>query len=75
LDTDLIFFLGLLLGMLAIPAIISSLSENYVPTGGLVSMGLGVGLILLAILLAPDRYSVAAVPDLFYSMLGRYRFW
>lgn len=75
MDTDLIFFLGLLVVILAVPWIISQVSESYYPVAGGVCMCIGLVLMLIAIIISPDRYTMSAVPDLFFELVGRHRFW
>lgn len=74
MDTDLFFVIGLLLGGLSIPVIISAFSEGRRSRMAAVLIVASGALIAFAILQRPGGYAIEEIPDAFYRVLGRYLF-
>jgi hypothetical protein len=71
MDTDLALILGIVLGGLSIPSILSALSETHPPRVSSVFLLAGVGLIAYAMIFHPGGYRLEQIPDVFFSVLGR----
>ncbi|WP_278922861.1 MULTISPECIES: hypothetical protein [Pseudophaeobacter] len=72
MDSDLALILGIILGGLSIPAILSNLSENRPPRSSAFLLLSGAGLIVYAVLSHPGGYRIEQIPDVFFSVLGRF---
>lgn len=72
MDPDLLLIAGLLCGGLAIPSIMSSLSDRRGPRASLFMVFAALGLILTAAWLKPGGYELSQIPDVFFGVLGRY---
>jgi hypothetical protein len=71
LDSDLIFVIGLIVGVLAIPALLSAFSESRPPRAAAIMIMISAGLIAVAVLQKPGGYSVQEAPDIFTRVIGR----
>jgi hypothetical protein len=69
-DPDLFFTIGLLVGALAIPAVISAFSESRPPRAAAIMVMIAAGLILVAILEKPGGYTVGEIPAIVMSVVG-----
>lgn len=72
LDPDLMLVLGLILGVLAVPSILSALSDRRAPRASALTILIAGGLVLGAFLLNPGGYRVEQVPDVFFSVVARF---
>ncbi len=72
MDTDLFLVIGIVIGALAIPALLSGWVEGRVPRAGLVMVLVGGVLIATALSQRPRGYSFSEIPDVFFSVIGRY---
>ena len=70
-DTDLFVVMGLVLALLAIPAIIGARSEARIPIFWLVSLILGAAIVAAGVVFGPDGYSLARLPYSFIEILAR----
>jgi len=71
MDTDLVLVLGLILMCLAIPAGFSSFSDRRPLTAPLITMVIAAGMIAAAVLVHPEGYAIAQVPEVFFGVLAR----
>jgi len=71
-DPDLIFVIGMVVGLLAIPALLSAFSESRPPRGAAIMVMIAAGLIAVAVLQKPTGYSVEDAPQIFFDVVGRY---
>lgn len=69
-DTALV--LGLIIGMFSIPSIVSAFSDGRAPRASMLTILIGGGFILYAISNKSGGYAVEDVPDVFFSVLGRF---
>jgi hypothetical protein len=69
-DPDLFFTIGLLVGALAIPAVISAFSESRPPRAAAIMVMIAAGLILVAILEKPGGYTVGEIPAIVMGVVG-----
>ena len=72
MDTDLFLVIGIVVCALAIPSLLSAWVEGRVPRAGSVMVLIGGGLIVTALTQHPRGYSFSEIPDLFFSVIGRY---
>ncbi|MEE4117963.1 MAG: hypothetical protein V2I65_03000 [Paracoccaceae bacterium] len=64
MDPDLFFVIGLLVGLLSIPALISAFSESRPPRAAAIMVMISIVLILLAVLQKPGGYDIGEVPGI-----------
>lgn len=72
MDADLAMALGLVLGVFAVPALLSAFSEGRSPRVGAVVMLIAGGMILWAITEKPEGYSFADLPAVILNVMARY---
>ncbi|MEP2715521.1 hypothetical protein [Pseudophaeobacter sp.] len=72
MDSDLALILGIFLAGLSIPSILSAMSENRPPRISALLLLSGGGLIAFAMTSRPGGYRLEQVPDVFFSVLGRF---
>lgn len=72
MDPDLALVIGILLGVLSIPPVLSALSDRRAPRASAVVILIAGGLILYATQSKPGGISLDQIPDVFVSVLGRY---
>lgn len=70
MDPDLIFVIGLFLGLLAIPSFLNAYSEGRPPRFALGSVVIAAGLIAYAVHLRPNGYSLNDVPQVVFRVIG-----
>lgn len=72
MDPDLLLVIGIILGVLAIPSILSALSDGRAPrTASIVVLIAGV-LVIVALQTKGGGYRVTDIPQAFYTVIGRY---
>lgn len=71
MQADLFFVIGLVVLVLAIPAIIGAFSESRPPRAGAILVMIGSGLIALAIWQRPSGYALGDIPEVFARVIGR----
>ena len=72
LDTDLLLVIGIVLGALSIPSLLSAYSESRAPRAGAVIVLVSGVLIVVALSRHASGYSFAEIPDVFLRVIGRY---
>ena len=72
MDTDLALILGIVLGGLSIPSILSAISETRPPRMSSLLLLAAAGLIAYAMMSRPGGYRLEQIPDVFFSVLGRF---
>lgn len=70
LDTDYIFVIGLVVGLLAIPALIGAFSESRTPRAAAIMVLISAGLISVAVMRKPGGYDVQSAPEVFIRVIG-----
>lgn len=71
-DPDLLFAIGLVVGFLAFPALLSAFSQSRPPRSAMMMIVISGGLIMAAVLQKPTGYSVEQAPMVFSEVMGRY---
>jgi len=74
MDTDLILVIGIIIGVLAIPSMLSTISDSRPPRAAAVLVLIAGVLIVVAVQKKPNGYSIKDVPHAFITVLGRYVF-
>lgn len=72
MDTDLALILGLVILGFSIPSVLSAMSERRPPRASALTILIGFGLLFYAMTTHPGGYQIDQVPDVFFSVLGRY---
>jgi len=72
MDTDLALILGIVLGALSVPSILSAISETRPPRVSSFLLLAGVGLIAYAMMSHPGGYRLEQIPEVFFTVLGRF---
>lgn len=72
MDTDLALIIGLVISLLAVPAILSAMSDGRAPRSAAIAVMVGGGLVVFAVASHPGGYAIADIPDVFFRVVGRY---
>ncbi|WP_022703334.1 hypothetical protein [Pseudorhodobacter ferrugineus] len=72
MDPDLLLVIGLILGVLAIPSILSALSDGRAPRAASIVVLIAGVLVVVALQTKGGGYRIADIPHAFYSVIGRY---
>jgi hypothetical protein len=72
MDTDLALIIGLVLGALSVPSILSAFSDKRAPRASALTILIAGGLILYAMQMKPGGYQISDVPDVFVSIVAKY---
>ena len=72
MDPDLIFVVGIIVGVLAIPSMLSTISDSRPPRAAAVLVLIAGVLIIVAIQKKPNGYGISDIPHAFVSVIGRY---
>ncbi len=72
MDHDLVLVIGIVVGVLAVPALLGAYSENRPPRAAMILLLIGGSLIVMALTQSAQGYSFADIPDLFVRVIGRY---
>ncbi|MCO6385067.1 MAG: hypothetical protein JXQ91_20435 [Vannielia sp.] len=70
MDPDVIFVIGMVVGLLAIPALIGAFSESRPPRAAAIMVLISAGLVSVAVLQKPGGYSVSGAPEVFMKVVG-----
>lgn len=70
-DTDLFVVMGLIVALVAAPAIIGAISEERIPYIGLAGLIVGGALLGAGIVFSPNGYNLSHVPHSFVEILAR----
>lgn len=71
MDTDLILVIGMVLCVLAIPALLSAFTESRAPRAGAIMVLIGGVLIAVAVTQKPTGYTFAELPHVVAGVVGR----
>ena len=72
MDTDLALVIGIFLGVLSIPSVLSAMSDCRAPRASAVTILIAGGLILYAVITHPGGYTFQQIPNVFTNVIGRY---
>ena len=71
MSTDMIFVLGLLVGVLSIPAIVSALTDGRAPRAAALTLVIAALMIGYAMREAPGAYNWDTLPDVLTRVVAR----
>jgi hypothetical protein len=72
MDTDLALVVGIVLGALSIPSILSALTDRRAPRASALTIMIGGGLILYAVQTKAGGYTFEQIPTIFTNVIARY---
>jgi len=72
MDSDLIFVVGFIVGVLSIPAIVSAFSDGRSPRVPAIVVLIGGLMIGYAMSEKPGAYGFATFPDVFVGVIGKF---
>jgi hypothetical protein len=72
MDADLLLVIGLVLGVLAVPSMISAFSDGRAPRAASVAVLLAGVLVVLALNNKTGGYTISEIVQAFYNVIGRY---
>ncbi|MCZ4256342.1 hypothetical protein O4H53_12395 [Sulfitobacter sp. G21635-S1] len=72
MDPDLALVLGIVIGALSIPSILSALSDRRAPRASALTILIAGALVLYAAQNKPQGYALEEVPDVFVDVVARY---
>lgn len=71
MDPDLFLVIGIIIGVLAIPSLLSAYAESRAPRMGAIFVLISGVLIVLAVKNKAGGYEIAQLPDVFFRVIGR----
>ena len=71
MNSDLMLVIGLVIGVLVIPALLNAWTEGRTPRAAAIMVMIAIGLVVGAVRMHPGGYALADVPDVFFRVLGR----
>ncbi|QFT82891.1 hypothetical protein FIU89_19875 [Roseovarius sp. THAF27] len=72
MDPDLLFVIGLVLGVFSIPSILSALSDGHAPRVAALTIIASAVMIFWAVQNKPGGYDFSEIPDVFVQVVARY---
>ncbi len=69
MDTDLVFVVGVVISIFAIPAIMSAFLDGRAPRAPALIILIGAAMIGYAVKERPNSYTLASVPDVFMRVV------
>lgn len=72
MDPDLIFVIGLILGIFSIPSVLSAISDGHAPRVAAFTIIAAGVMVVWAIQNKPGGYDIYDVPDVFVQVIARY---
>ena len=72
MDPDLLLVVGIILGVLAVPSILSAFSEGRAPRAASIIVLIAGVLVVVALQTKGGGYTVTDIPQAFYTVIGRY---
>ncbi len=71
MDSDYALAAGIVLAILAIPALVSAFSDSRPPRAAALAFTLGAGFILFAVMTKPGGYEMREIPDVLLNVASR----
>lgn len=71
MNSDLLLVIGLVIGALSIPSVISAFSDSRPPRAASIAIVISGGLVLAAFVTKPGGYSAGQIPDVFARVLAQ----
>lgn len=72
MDADLFLTIGIILGVLTLPSLLSAWTEGRAPRLGAIFLMAAAGLVVLAVSQKPGGYKINEVPHVMLEVVARY---
>nr|WP_322867677.1 hypothetical protein [Aquicoccus sp. G2-2]MEA1115000.1 hypothetical protein [Aquicoccus sp. G2-2] len=72
LDFDMALVVGIIVGIFAIPSVVSSLSDKHTPRVAAIALIVGGGLVAWAVTQKPGGYQIDEIPSVVVQVIGRF---
>jgi hypothetical protein len=72
MDSDLLLTVGIVLGVLTIPSLLSAWTDGRVPRLGAIMVVASAALIVTALTQKPGGYTFGEIPSVMMNVVGRY---
>lgn len=72
MQADLFLVVGCVVGVLAVPALLSAFTHGHAPRAGAIMVLISGGLIATAVMQNPKGYTVEQLPQVFSRVVNRY---
>ncbi|MEY4983374.1 MAG: hypothetical protein RIR62_1640 [Pseudomonadota bacterium] len=72
MDYDLILVIGIVIGVLTVPSMLSAWVDGRAPRGSAVAVLVSGVLVVIALTQNPQRYAFNEMPQVFVEVIGRY---
>jgi hypothetical protein len=72
MDSDLLLTIGIVLGVLTIPSLLSAWTDGRVPRLGAIMVVASAALIVTALTQKPGGYTFGEIPSVMMNVVGRY---
>ncbi|GHC13105.1 MULTISPECIES: hypothetical protein [Gemmobacter] len=73
MNPDLLLVIGIVLAVLAVPAMVSAFSDGRAPRAASITVLIAGVLIVFAFTKKPGGYEVRDIPNAFYRVIGQFR--
>ncbi len=73
MNSDLYLVIGIVLGVLAVPSMLSALNDGRAPRAASILVLIAGALIVLAFTKKPGGYEVQDIPNAFFRVIGQFR--
>jgi hypothetical protein len=70
MDPDLLLVIGIIIGVLSIPSMLSAFAESRAPRAASVVVLIAGVLIVIAVSRKVGGYEIAEIPDVFFRVIG-----
>lgn len=72
MDTDLALVVGIVIAALAVPSILSAITDKRAPRASAITVLIAGGLIVFAVQGKPGGYTMQEIPDVFVNVIARF---
>lgn len=72
MDADLLLVVGVTLGVLVIPSLLSAFTESRAPRAGAILVLISATLIAVALTKKPEGYRISEIPNVYARVIERY---
>ncbi|MGY3438813.1 MULTISPECIES: hypothetical protein [unclassified Marinovum] len=72
MDSDLALVIGVIVSVLALPSIVSAISDGRAPRAAAIAVLIGGGLVVFAVSSRAGGYTVDELPEVFYRVVSRF---